>query len=327
MSSSNSFEALFEIALNTENSTEEFVLERNDVRLFLKRDDLIHPEISGNKWRKLKYHMKDFYAGGYEQILTFGGAFSNHLAATAALGKLAGIPSHALVRGEEAGDSPTLEYCNAQGMEWEGISRKDYDLKDQPEFLETLKALRSGLYIIPEGGKGPAALKGCAEIVEELKGSYDYLALGAGTGTTAAGILSHPEAPPLLLYPALKGASFLKGAIAKLLHEYQSYAGLKPFPRDLLVRKLELREAYHFGGFGKINPELVRFLNDFYAQYKLKLDPVYTGKMLFGLLKDIDDGRFKPGTRLLALHSGGLQGIAGMNRLLARKSQDLINYD
>lgn len=319
--------SLFEIALNTENSKEEFVLEHHDVQVFLKRDDLIHPEISGNKWRKLKYHIQDFYAGGYQQILTFGGAFSNHLAATAALGKLANIPTHALVRGEEAGDSPTLEFCTAQGMQWEGITRKDYDLKDQAEFLETLKALRPGLYIIPEGGKGPAALKGCSEIIDELGANYDYIALGAGTGTTAAGLLSHPEVPKLAVYPALKGGSFLRGAIAKLLHEYQAYVQRGPFPRDLLATQLELRDGYHFGGFGKINPELVRFLNDFYAQYQLKLDPVYTGKMLFGLLKDIEAGAFKPGSRLLALHSGGLQGIAGMNRLLARKSQDLINYD
>ena len=303
------------------------MLELNSVQVFLKRDDLIHPVISGNKWRKLKYHLADFYAGDYKQILTFGGAFSNHLAATAAAGNLAQIPTHALVRGEESGNSPTLDFCSEQGMQWEGISRKDYDLKDQADFLEALRVLRPGLYIIPEGGKGPAALKGCAEIIDELQSPYDFIALGAGTGTTAAGLLSHPKSPPVVVYAALKGAGFLRPAIAKLLHEFQAYAQCAPFPRDLMVRKMDLRDTYHFGGFAKINPELVRFLNEFYAQYQLKLDPIYTGKMLFGLLKDIEKGRFKPGSRLLALHSGGLQGIAGMNRRLERKSQDLINYD
>lgn len=316
-----------ELYLNTDNSREEFLLEHCGVEIYLKRDDLIHPQISGNKWRKLKYHLQHFYQDGYQQILTFGGAFSNHLAATAALGKLAGIPTHALVRGEEAGDSPTLKFCSAQGMQWEAISRKDYRLKEEPEFLEGLKMFSPDLYIIPEGGKGAAALKGCAELIDELRRSYDYLTLAAGTGTTAAGVLSHPDSPPLILYSALKGGSFLKAAIAKYLHQYQSFYQLAPFRADLLARRLILRTDYHFGGFAKIKPELVEFMNKIYHQYQLKLDPVYTAKMLFGLLKDIEAGQFKGGTRILALHSGGLQGLAGMNQRLARKSQELIAYE
>ncbi|QNR25346.1 1-aminocyclopropane-1-carboxylate deaminase/D-cysteine desulfhydrase [Croceimicrobium hydrocarbonivorans] len=316
-----------ELSINTLNSKEEFLLNHHGVDVFLKRDDQIHPEISGNKWRKLKYHLEKFYLGDYRQILSFGGAFSNHLAALAALGKLAEIPTYAMVRGEEAGDSPTLEYCSAQGMEWEAISRKDYSLKENPEFLEALQELRPGLYILPEGGKGVPALKGCAEIIDELEGTYDCIALAAGTGTTAAGLLAHPKAPKIRVYAALKGGSFLKPAIAQYLQEYQSEYGLAPIPRDLLIRKLDLVTDYHFGGFAKINQELVQFMNETYRKYQLKLDPVYTSKLLFGLLKDIEAGHFKAGSRVLVLHSGGLQGIAGMNRRLAKKSEELIAYD
>ncbi len=316
-----------EIAIDTAQSREEFLLEHHGVRIFIKRDDLIHPDISGNKWRKLKYHLQDFYSGSYQQILSFGGAFSNHLAALAALGKITGIPTYAMVRGDEAGDSPTLDFCTRMGMEWEGISRKDYQLKDNPEFLQGLKDLRPGLYIIPEGGKGAAALRGCAEIVDELVNQYDGIALAAGTGTTAAGLLANSLSPQIFLYSALKGGSFHKSAIAKYLDEYQAHYGLGSLPADWLNRKLILRTDYHFGGFAKINSDLVRFMNRFYEQHGLKLDPVYTSKLLFGLLKDIEEGLFKAGSRILVLHSGGLQGVAGMNKRLAKNGQELIAYE
>lgn len=316
-----------ELGINTENSREEFLFEYQSCSFWLKRDDLLHPHISGNKWRKLKYHLQEFYAGGYKQILTFGGAFSNHLAATAAVGNLAKIPCYALVRGEEAGDSPTLRFCEEQGMEWTAISRSDYRLKEEPEFLESLQMWTPNLYLIPEGGKGAPALKGCAEIISELKQSYDAIALAAGTGTTAAGLLAHPEAPEIWVYAALKGGSFLKPAIAQALHQYASFYKLPALPRDLLQKKLRLQTEYHFGGFGKVQSDLISFMNRMYHEHQLKLDPIYTAKMLFGLLKDIEAGKFEAGSRILILHSGGLQGIAGMNQKLARKNEELIAYE
>lgn len=316
-----------ELGINTENSREDFLFEYQSCSLWLKRDDLLHPHISGNKWRKLKYHLEEFYRGDYRQILTFGGAFSNHLAATAAVGNLAGIPTFALVRGEEAGDSPTLRFCEKQGMAWTGISRADYQLKEDPEFLEGLQLWTPDVYLLPEGGKGAPAIKGCAEIVSELKQPYDAIALAAGTGTTAAGLLSHPDSPEIWVYAALKGGSFLKPAIAQALHQHAGFYKLPDVPRDLLQRKLRLQTDYHFGGFGKVSPDLIRFMNSMYQQHQLKLDPVYTAKMLFGLLKDIEAGKFKAGSRILILHSGGLQGIAGMNQKLARKNEELIAYD
>lgn len=315
------------IFLNIEPSQEEFLFDYHGVAIWIKRDDLIHPHISGNKWRKLKYHLEDFRQGGYRNILTFGGAFSNHLAATAALGSLMEIPTYALVRGEEAGDSPTLRFCSKQGMQWEGISRKDYQLKDDLEFLESLSLWKPGLYVIPEGGKGAPAVKGCGEIIDELGQKYDAIALAGGTGTTAAGLLSHPQTPRVFLYSALKGGSFLRLAIARALDEYRAVYKTQALPKDHLLRQLELRTDYHFGGFAKVNAELIGFLNRIYFDYDLKLDPVYTGKMLFGLLKDIEVGKFQRGSRVLILHSGGLQGIAGMNQQLSRKGMDLIAYE
>jgi 1-aminocyclopropane-1-carboxylate deaminase len=316
-----------ELGISTDQSREEFLMEYGSCRISIKRDDLIHPTISGNKWRKLKYHLEEFYRGDYEEILSFGGAFSNHLAALATLGNLAQIPTHAMVRGEEAGNSPTLDYCRNQGMQWEAISRKNYQLKEDPLFLALLHEWKECLYIIPEGGKGAPAVKGCAELIDELNKSYDYIALAAGTGTTAAGLLSHADCPKLLVYPALKGGSFLSKAIGELLFEHAQHYKVKPPRRALLRDKLELRNDYHFGGFGKVKPELVTFMNKIHADNGLKLDPIYTAKLVFGLLKDIDQGKCKAGSSILVLHSGGLQGIAGMNLRLAKKSQELIAYE
>ena len=316
-----------EIAINTQASKEQFLLNYKDCLIYIKRDDLLHPEISGNKWRKLKYHIDDFYQGGYEQVLTFGGAFSNHLAATAAWGELAGVSTHALIRGEEDMDSPTLAFCRKKGMRLEGISRSSYSTKEDPEFLESLRDWLPGLYIIPEGGKGPQALKGCAEIKSELTEHYDFIAVSAGTGATAAGVLSALDKEQLWVYPALKSESFMAKAIMNQVLDYYRHYGIKePNFRDLQAR-LKLRHDYHFGGYAKINEDLVRFMNESYDESQVKLDPVYTAKMLFGLLKDIDQGLLKAGSRILVLHTGGLQGIKGMNRQLVKKGKALIKYE
>jgi len=314
--------------IHTKASRLEFVLERKGVELWVKRDDLIHPEISGNKWRKLKHHLAAFENSGKTEILTFGGAFSNHIAATAALGELCEIPTHALIRGEEEmKDNPTLEFCLRKGMQIEGISRKQYDTKDDLKFLRTLALLMPQVFIISEGGKGPLGLKGCLEIPEEVEVDFDYWALAGGTGTTAAGVLASPRVKKLLLYPALKGGKFLIPEIFnQLLAYFENHQSTKVSLRAL-QEKIILRDPYHFGGYAKIDSDLVTFLNTFQAHYALKLDPVYTGKMFFGLLKDMDQGLFPIGSKILALHSGGLQGIAGMNKRLRAKNLETINYE
>lgn len=295
------------------------VFTRQGVTLWLKRDDTIHPQVSGNKWRKLKYWWEEFRLSGKSEILTFGGAFSNHLAAVADFGQHQGIPTHALVRGEEKPQNQTLDFCRSCGMNIDYISRSRYRQKDDPEFMEMLSTTLPQVFIIPEGGKGLPGLKGCAEILDEVSEPFDYVACAAGTGTTAAGLLSHKNKATLLVYPALKGASFLQRAIA------QQWAAINP--GKTIAKKWEVIHEYHCGGYGKVTPDLIAFINYFYRLYKIPLDPVYTGKMMYGLWQDIYGGKFAPGTRILAIHTGGLQGIAGMNSQLKKNSKPLIEYE
>lgn len=295
------------------------LLTRQGVQLWLKRDDIIHPQVSGNKWRKLKYWWEQFRLSGKSEILTFGGAFSNHLAAVAAFGQHHTTPTHALVRGEEEPQNHTLDFCRSCGMHIDYISRSRYRQKDEPQFLELLATTLPQVFVIPEGGKGAPGVKGCAEILNEVSQPFDFVACAAGTGTTAAGLLSHKNPATLLVYPALKGAPYMQRAIA------EQWAALNP--GRTIAKKWEVIEHYHFGGYGKVTPALIDFINYFYQRYSIRLDPVYTAKMLYGLLQDIDAGKFAPGTRILALHTGGLQGVVGMNQQLKKNNKPLIEYE
>ncbi len=296
------------------------------VELWLKREDLIHPELSGNKWRKLKYYLEDFRKSGKSVILTFGGAFSNHLAATAALGKIAGIPTKALVRGEEVQHNPTLDFCRAQGMELEAISRKRYATKDDPAFMRLLEETLPGVYAIPEGGKGPLGVKGCTEILEAVPEDFDYIAVAAGTGTTSSGLLLSVHKAQVLCFPALKGGRFLHQAIHRQLLDFQQHFPTVFDEQKLLNTRLRLVEKYHFGGYGKVSSALIDFMNGFYEQYRIPLDPVYTGKLLYGLFDMIKTGEIAKGSKVLAIHTGGLQGIKGMNARLHKQGLK-INYE
>ncbi len=298
---------------------------RNGVQLSIKREDLIHPEVSGNKWRKLKYYLEDFKQSGKEVILTFGGAFSNHLAATAALGKLTGIPTKALVRGDEIRSNPTLDFCRSCGMEIDTISRKDYAERDNPEFLRHLKASLPQVYVIEEGGKGPLGVKGCTEILDETSHDFDYVACSTGTGTLAAGLLLSLKNSELLCFPALKGGKFIAPAIARWLLKYQQSFSTEVDEKVLIERHLRIVDNYHFGGYGRVTDELVEFMNNFHREFGVLLDPVYTGKMLFGIFEMIDQGYIPEGSGILAIHSGGLQGIKGMNQVLKNKGSKLLD--
>lgn len=296
------------------------------VELWLKREDLIHPKVSGNKWRKLKYYLEDFQQSGKTMILTFGGAFSNHLAATAALGKMMGIDTKALVRGEEVHQNPTLDFCRAQGMVIDTLSRKKYATKDDAEFQAALAEHLPYVYVIPEGGKGPLGLKGCTEILEAVPPGFDVVCCAGGTGTTMAGLLAGGYQAHFTLYPALKGGHFLRRAIAIALDAYARVFSTSDHGKMTHPERLSIVEDHHFGGYGKTRPALIRFMNDFYAKYKVPLDPVYTGKMMFGIMEGIQRGQWPEGTKILALHTGGLQGIKGMNARL-KKSGDLLLYE
>ncbi len=276
------------------------VTERTGVRLFVKRDDLIHSTVSGNKWRKLKYVLQDAQERGSGTLLTFGGAWSNHLYATAAAGKVLGMKTVGIVRGEEYRENttPTLRFCIEQGMALHFVSRENYREKNEIAFLENLKEKFVDAYLIPEGGSTPLALPGVAELVEEVEIQLgerpDYYALAAGTGGTAAGLLA--TSAPTLAFSALKNGGFLKKEILSLANA------------EAAEKNLQLFTDYHFGGYAKHKPELLTFMQDFEQKHKIPLEHVYTGKMLYGLYDLIKKDFFQKETTIVAIHTGGLQG-------------------
>jgi 1-aminocyclopropane-1-carboxylate deaminase len=270
-------------------------------RIFVKRDDLIHPAVSGNKWRKLKYNLAQAKVQQAGTLLTFGGAYSNHLYATAAAGNIMGFKTIGIVRGEDAAGnlSPTLQFCQSQNMVLHFVSRQEYRQRNNPEYLEQLSAQFGAPYIIPEGGTSALALEGVREMTLEVEGILglkpDYYAVAAGTGGTAAGILS--SGSHVLAFSALKGGGFLEKEIQDLIAD-KAAAG-----------HLDLLTEYHFGGYGKWTPELLGFIDVFLQKHGIQLEQVYTAKMFFGLYHLIQQGFFKPATVIVAVHTGGLQGL------------------
>ncbi|NND10678.1 MAG: 1-aminocyclopropane-1-carboxylate deaminase/D-cysteine desulfhydrase [Flavobacteriaceae bacterium] len=282
------------------------------VDLYLKREDLIHQEISGNKYRKLKYNILEAKYEGLKTLLSFGGAYSNHIAALAKVGKELGLNTIGVIRGEELEsriyDNPTLRFASSCDMRFKFITRESYRDKNNEEFIEELKNEFGSFYLIPEGGTNELAIKGCEEILTVQDKSFDFVCCSVGTGGTISGIInSSLDAQKILGFPALKG-SFLEEEIRK----YSSKNNWK------------LITDYHFGGYAKINEELIAFINEFKSEHEIALDPVYTGKMMFGIMDLLKKGFFPKGSRVLAIHTGGLQGIAGMNNALMKKQLPLI---
>jgi 1-aminocyclopropane-1-carboxylate deaminase len=286
-----------------------------DITLSIRREDLIDPFVSGNKYRKLKYNLLQAKAQNNTLLLTFGGAFSSHIAAVAAAGKKNGFKTIGVIRGEELStaieSNPTLLFAQSCGMHLEFISRESYRHKGNLTFIEELKARFGSFYLIPEGGTNALAVKGCEEILTQPDSDFDYICCAAGTGGTAAGIINaSAEKQTILVFPALKG-DFLPEAISK-------------FTAKQNWRQIS---GYDFGGYGKVNIELIDFINRFYRETQIPLDPVYTGKMLFGVIDLIGKGYFAEGSKILVIHTGGLQGIKGMNDKLKNKNYPLIEID
>jgi 1-aminocyclopropane-1-carboxylate deaminase len=285
----------------------------SNFELEIRREDLIHPFISGNKYRKLKYNIREVKRLKINILLTFGGAFSNHISSVAYAGKINNFKTIGVIRGEELEnkieDNPTLKFAKSCGMEFLFVSREAYRKKSETSFFEKLKEKYGDFYLIPEGGTNELAVKGCEEILNPEDDIYDYICTCVGTGGTISGIINASKRHQKILgFPALKG-DFLKGDIRKFA-KYENW---------------ELIKAYHFGGYGKIKPELITFINTFKRDYNIPLDPIYTGKMMFGILDLIKNGFFPKNAKILAIHSGGLQGIAGMNKKLKQKNSPLIN--
>lgn len=283
----------------------------NNVKLFIKREDLIHPYISGNKYWKLFYNINRYLDKNPEKsyIITFGGAFSNHIAAVAATGNAAGIPTLGVIRGEELRDkwrdNPTLLFARRNGMNLKFVTREEYRHKEKlTEFLqlEFPEAL-----VVPEGGTNEEAVEGVKMMLNNQTKDFDYLCTAVGTGGTIAGI-------------------------SKFCEENQKVTGFKVVDDDSLENKiveLTSRKNYDlidscFGGYGKIKDENIRFINDFKEKYGIPLEPVYTGKMMQKVFELIDEGYFPEHSRILCFHTGGLQGIEGANLLLEKQNRNLI---
>lgn len=262
-------------------------------QLDMLRLDEIHPVISGNKWYKLKYNVEQLEKKGYKGVLTFGGAYSNHLIATAATAYQYGLKSVGVVRGEELVNklSPTLEQCKSYGMELIFISRSEYRRKTEAEYLGLLQEKYNELYIVSEGGANEWGRLGANEIGEMVPNDYTHVCVSVGTGTTMAGIANVVDAT-VLGYAPMKGGRYLKES----LKEWVRRSGL------------ELFDSWHFGGFGKHKPELINFMNEFYKVNRIPLDIVYTAKMMYGVNEQLANGFFPIDAKLLCIHTGGLQG-------------------
>lgn len=282
------------------------------VKLSIKREDLIHPIVSGNKFRKLKYNLLQAQIESQKTLLTFGGAFSNHIAAVAFAGKEKGFKTIGIIRGEELFDkieeNPTLTFAQQCGMQLEFVSRETYRLKNEAVFIEKLKQKFDNFYLIPEGGTNDLAIKGCEEILTKEDEIYDFVCCAVGTGGTISGIINSSfQNQKVLGFPALKG-DFLHKEICN-------------FAKN---NRWELIEDYHFGGYGKVTAELIHFINDFKTKTEIPLDPIYTGKMVFGVIDLIKKNYFPKGSRILLIHTGGIQGIQGMNIKLKNRNLPII---
>ncbi|TDW44276.1 1-aminocyclopropane-1-carboxylate deaminase [Flavobacterium sp. 270] len=284
----------------------------NTISLSIKREDLIHPFVSGNKFRKLKYNLLQAKAENQETVLTFGGAFSNHIAAVAYAGKEQGFKTIGIIRGEELLDkieeNPTLKFAQENGMQFVFVSREDYRLKNEISFIEDLKQKFGNFYLVPEGGTNELAVKGCEEILTEEDADFNYVCCAVGTGGTISGLINSAFPNQKVLgFPALKG-DFLKDEI-RIFAKKDNW---------------DLISDYHFGGYGKINLELIEFINTFLEENKVPLDPVYTGKMVFGVIDLIHKNYFPAHSKILLIHTGGLQGIDGMNLKLKQKKLPIL---
>ena len=266
------------------------------INISIKRLDLVHPHISGNKFFKLKYNLLAAQQQGYKKLLTFGGAYSNHIAATAYAAQLFGFKSLGIIRGEELASkalNATLSTAQQFGMQLQFVTREAYRQKQSPAYLAQLQQDYPDYYVIPEGGTNPLAIQGCTEILsDEDRQNFDLICCAVGTGGTIAGLIeaSHPL-QYVLGFSALKG-DFLSRELQQLTEK----------------RNWQITDRYCCGGYAKTNTELLQFIRAFEQQYDIPLEQIYTGKMLLGLTDLIQQGTFPIDHRILVIHSGGLQG-------------------
>jgi 1-aminocyclopropane-1-carboxylate deaminase len=279
-------------------------LQERGIRLLVKRDDLLHQEVSGNKWRKLKYNLEQAKHAKSQGIFTFGGAYSNHLLATAFAAQAVGLAAIGYVRGDElhAGSNETLRRCAELGMDLQFLSREMYAMHSDKAFIDELKLENPGFYAIPEGGGNYYGLVGCQEIWRELPAGIDHFFVAQGTATTSCGILlGKPAETTLHVVPVLKGFD----SEATMQRQLQWFLFDEVLAAEL-VEEVVVHSDYHFGGYAQQTPELVAFIANIQEQYDLPLDAVYTGKAFYALLQTIMAPEFD-GKTIVFLHTGGLR--------------------
>ncbi|UZE97447.1 1-aminocyclopropane-1-carboxylate deaminase/D-cysteine desulfhydrase [Alkalimarinus alittae] len=303
------------ISLNCE------LLDDSGVELWVARLDLVDPLISGNKWFKLKYNLLQALDQGATHVVSFGGAYSNHLHALAAACHRLGLKSTAVIRGELVSPyNATLQDCELWGMSFLPVSRIEYREKTSPKFLQSLHDQLGEFYLVPEGGSNTLAVQGMSEVASAVLGRLqwcDYLCCAVGSGGTLSGLIAGADsAVSCLGYSALKGGQYLEDDIKVLINQYQLSHG---YTSDELNNKeapmFEMVHDYHFGGFAKVRPELLSFIAWFEGRFEIPLEQVYTAKMFYGIFDQIKMGYFNRGQRIVAVHTGGLQGRRGLKLL------------
>ncbi len=286
--------------------------------IWIKREDAVHPALSGNKWRKLKYNLIKAKNDGYQTLLTFGGAYSNHIYAVAAAGKLFNFNTIGIIRGEEHLPlNPTLSFAAENGMQLNYLPRSIYRRRNEAEFQKTLAAQFGEVFIIPEGGSNSLAIDGVAEMINEIDIEFDYVISAVGSGGTAAGIISAlGENQKYIGIPVLKNGEYLHDIISKFLFE----------SKGKIFNNWQLFYDFHFGGFAKVTEELLRFKYDFEQLNGLELDYIYTSKMLYALREILQNGLINKNSRIIAIHTGGLQGNRGMEERIKIKKPEVSGF-
>lgn len=293
--------------INEETPIEEIkdpLLMKRNISLFIKREDLNHPQLSGNKWYKLKYNLQEAKRQGKNTLLTFGGAYSNHIYATAAAGKIFNFETIGIIRGEEHLPlNPTLAFVKECGMQLYYLNRKDYQNKNSDKIMARLKIVLGDFYFLPEGGSNELAVKGCSEMINKINIEFDYICCPCGTGGTLSGLIEGLNGENIALgFAVLKNAFFLEENVKSLLQKKS----------ENFSTNWDINLDYHFGGYAKFNKQLIDFTDRFTSLTGIPIEPIYTGKMLFGIYDLISKDYFKEGSRIVAVHTGGLQGLNGL---------------
>ena len=276
-------------------------LKSKGIELLVKRDDLLHPLINGNKWRKLKYNLLQMQSQNKTELLTFGGAFSNHIHACAAAGKIFGLKTHGIIRGPNLDlSNPTIQFAQQCGMQLHVVNRIEYKLRNDSQYLAELQEKFPDAYILAEGGTNTYAVPGCAELAQSLP-EHDYLICPTGSGGTLAGLIEGSNtATQIIGIAVLKQAQYLIDEVRELSCKAKSQTNW------------QLLCDFHGGGYGKFTPELWAFCQNIDIKYNLPLEPIYSGKMMYAIWNLIEQDYFPPGSKIIAIHTGGLQGLEGL---------------